>query len=67
MPHDSIRDDDPDVQRLLRAVEALPLTRDFLRRGGARTLTGHLVEAVLAERARTRALAAATVWGGLAQ
>jgi hypothetical protein len=57
--HDSIRDDDADVQRLLRAVEDAPsLTAMILAAWQvARTLTVHLVEAVLAERARRP-----TVW-----
>ena len=52
--HDSIRDDDPDVQCLLRAVEdALSLTVLILAAWQvARALTVRLVEAVLAERAR---------------
>jgi hypothetical protein len=52
--HDSIRDDDPSVQRLLRAVEDAPsLTALILAAWQvARALTVHLVEAVLAERAR---------------
>jgi hypothetical protein len=52
--HDSIRDDDPNVQYLLRAVEAAPsLTALILAAWQvARMLTVHLVEAVLAERAR---------------
>ncbi len=52
--HDSIRDDDPDVQCLLRAVEdALSLTAFILAAWQvARALTVHRVEAVLAERAR---------------
>lgn len=52
--HDSIRDDDPDVQCLLRAVEdARSLTALILAAWQvARALTVHLVEAVLAERAR---------------
>ncbi len=52
--HDSIRDDDPAVQRLLGAVEDAPsLTMLILAAWqGARLLTVHLVEAVRAERAR---------------
>jgi hypothetical protein len=52
--HDSIRDDDPNVQYLLRAVEAAPsLTALILAAWQvARVLTVHLVEAVLAEQAR---------------
>ena len=52
--HDSIRDDDPSVQRLLRAVEDAPsLTALILATWQvARVLAVHLVEAVLAERAR---------------
>ena len=52
--HDSIRDDDPDVQCLLRVVEdARALTAFILAAWQvARALTVHLVEAVLAERAR---------------
>src|SRR5437867_2732070 len=52
--HDSIRHDDPAVQRLLRAVEDAPsLTAVILAAWQvARVLTVHLVEAVLAERAR---------------
>jgi hypothetical protein len=52
--HDSIRHDDPTVQCLLRAVEhAHSLTALILAAWQvARVLTGHLVEAVLAERAR---------------
>jgi len=51
--HDSIRHDDPAVQRLLRAVEDAPsLTAVLLAAWQvARVLTVHLVEAVLAERA----------------
>jgi hypothetical protein len=50
---DSIRDDDPSVQRLLRAMEASPsLTALILAAWQvARLLAVHLVEAVLAERA----------------
>jgi hypothetical protein len=52
--HDSIRHDDPTVQCLLRAVEhAQSLTALILAAWQvARVLTVHLVEAVLAERAR---------------
>jgi hypothetical protein len=52
--HDSIRDDDPDVQRLLRAVEDAPVLTALMLAAWqvARTLTVHLVAAVLAERAR---------------
>ena len=52
--HDSIRDDDPDVQRLLRAVEDAPSLPALMLAAWqvARALTVHLVEAVLAERAR---------------
>ena len=52
--HDSIRDDDPDVQRLLRAVEdAASLTALMLAAWQvARALTVHRVEAVRAARAR---------------
>ena len=52
--HDSIRDDDPSVQYLLRAVEDAPsLTALILATWQvARVLAVHLVEAVLAERAR---------------
>jgi len=51
--HDSIRHDDPAMQRLLRAVEDAPsLTAMILAAWQvARVLTVHLVEAVLAERA----------------
>jgi hypothetical protein len=51
---DSIRDDDPSVQRLLWAMEASPsLTALILAAWHvARLLAVHLVEAVLAERAR---------------
>jgi hypothetical protein len=51
---DSIRDDDPSVQRLLRAVEdARSLTALILAAWQvARVLSVHVVEAVLAERAR---------------
>ena len=49
--HDSIRHDDPAVQRLLRAVEDAPsLTAVILAAWQvARVLTVHLVEAVLAD------------------
>jgi hypothetical protein len=52
--HDSIRHDDPALQRLLRTVEEAPsLTTVILAAWQvARVLTVHLVEAVLAERAR---------------
>ena len=52
--HDSIRDDDPSVQCLLRAVEDAPsLTALILATWQvARVLAVHLIEAVLAERAR---------------
>ena len=52
--HDSLRDDDPDVQCLLRAIEdALSLTALILAAWQvARVLTVRLVEAVLAERAQ---------------
>ena len=52
--HDSIRDDDPSVQWLLRAVEDAPsLTALILATWQvARVLAVHLIEAVLAERAR---------------
>jgi hypothetical protein len=52
--YDSIRHDDPALQRLLRAVEdATSLTAVILAAWQvARVLTVHLVEAVLAERAR---------------
>jgi hypothetical protein len=52
--HDSIRDDDPSVQRLLSAAEdARSLTALILAAWQvARVLTVRLVEAVLAERAR---------------
>ena len=52
--HDSIRHDDPAVQRLLDAVEdAHSLTAVILAAWQvARVLTVHLVEAVLAARAR---------------
>ena len=51
--HDSIRHDDPSMQRLLSAVEDAPsLTALILAAWQvARVLTVHLVEAVLAERA----------------
>lgn len=52
--HDSIRDDDPSMQCLLRAVEDAPsLTALILATWQiARVLAVHLIEAVLAERAR---------------
>src|SRR5215471_4392354 len=52
--HDSIRDDDPSVQCLLRAVEDAPsLTALILATWQVtRLLAVHLLEAVLAERAR---------------
>ena len=52
--HDSIRDDDPSVQCLLRAVEQAPsLTALILATWQvARVLAVHLIETVLAERAR---------------
>ena len=52
--YDSIRHDDPSVQRLLSAVEDAPsLTALILAAWQvARVLTVHLVEAVLVERAR---------------
>jgi hypothetical protein len=52
--HDSIRDDDPDMQRLLRAVEDAPALPVLILAAWqvARVLAVHLVEAVLAERAR---------------
>src|SRR2546430_3239916 len=52
--HDTIHDDDPSVQRLLRAVEdARSLTALILAAWQvARVLSVHVVEAVLAERAR---------------
>ena len=52
--HDSIRDDDPSVQCLLRSVEDAPsLTALILATWQvARVLAVHLIEAVLAERAR---------------
>ena len=58
-PHTSIRDDDPSVQRLLHAVEdASSLSALILAAWQvARILAVHLVEAVLAERARRP-----TVW-----
>ena len=69
--HDSIRHDDPAVQRLLSAVEDAPsLTALILAAWQvARVLTVHLVEAVLAERARhpTRLAPLPAVWGGLAE
>lgn len=51
---DSIRDDDPSVQCLLRAMEASPSLTALLLAAWqvARVLAVHLVEAVLAERAR---------------
>jgi hypothetical protein len=51
--HDSIRHDDPAVQRLLRAVEDAHSLTDLILAAWqvARVLTVHLVEAVLAERA----------------
>jgi hypothetical protein len=51
---DSIRDDDPSVQRLLRAMEdARSLTALILAAWQvARVLAIHLVESVLADRAR---------------
>ena len=57
--HDSIRHDDPSVQRLLHAVEnAQTLTALILAAWQvARVLTVHLIDAVLAERARRP-----TVW-----
>jgi hypothetical protein len=57
--HDSIRDDDPSVQCLLRAVEDAPsLTALILATWQvARVLAVHLIEAELAERARQP-----TVW-----
>ena len=55
----SIRDDDPSVQRLLRAVEDAPSLPALILAAWqvARVLAVHLVEAVLAERARRP-----TVW-----
>ena len=52
--HDSIRDDDPDMQRLLRAVEDAPALPALILAAwqAARVLAVHLVEAILAERAR---------------
>jgi hypothetical protein len=52
--HDSIRDDDPDRQRLLRTVEDAPALPALILAAWqvARVLAVHLVEAVLAERAR---------------
>ena len=52
--HDSIRDDDPSVQCLLRAVEQAPsLTALILATWQVvRVLAVHLIEAVLTERAR---------------
>lgn len=51
---DIIRDDDPSVQRLLRAVDHAPALTALIRAAWqvARVLAGHMVEAVLAERAR---------------
>jgi hypothetical protein len=51
---DSIRDDDPSVQRLLRAVEDAPSPTAVILATGqvARVLAVHVVAAVLAERAR---------------
>ena len=52
--HDSIRDDDPSVQYLLRAMEQAPSLTALLRATWqvTRVLAVHLIEAVLAERAR---------------
>ena len=52
--HDSIRHNDPAVQRLLSAVEDAPSLSAVILAAWrvARVLTVHLVEAVLAERAR---------------
>ena len=52
--HDSIRDDDPEMQRLLRTVEDAPALPALILAAWqvARVLAVHLVEAVLAERAR---------------
>jgi hypothetical protein len=52
--HDSIRHNDPAVQRLLRAVEDAHALSAFILAAWqvARVLTVHLVEAVLAERGR---------------
>jgi hypothetical protein len=52
--HDSIRHNDPDVQRLLSAVEDAHALPELILAAWqvARVLTVHLVEAVLAERAR---------------
>jgi hypothetical protein len=52
--HDSIRDDDPSVQRLLSAAEDAHSLPALIVAAWqvARVLTVHLVEAVLAERAR---------------
>jgi hypothetical protein len=52
--HDSIRDDDPSVQCLLRAVEDAPSFTALILATWqvARVLAVHLIEAVLAERAR---------------
>ena len=52
--HDSIRHNDPAVQRLLSAVEDAPSLAALILAAWqvARVLTVHLVEAVLADRAR---------------
>src|SRR5262245_19745534 len=52
--HDSIRPNDPAVQRLLSAVEDAPSLSAFILAAWqvARVLTVHLVEAVLTARAR---------------
>jgi hypothetical protein len=52
--HDSIRDDDPSVQWLLRAVEQAPSLPALILATWqvVRSLAVHLIEAVLAERAR---------------
>jgi hypothetical protein len=52
--HDSIRDDDPGVQRLLCTLEEAPTLPELVLAAWslARVLASHLVEAVLAERAR---------------
>jgi hypothetical protein len=52
--HDSIRHNDPAVQRLLSAVEDAHSLPELILAAWqlARVLTVHLVEAVLAERAR---------------
>src|SRR5262245_47346510 len=52
--HESIRQDDPGVQRLLSAVDAAPSLSALILAAWqvARVLTVHLVAAVLAERAR---------------